>query len=561
MDIMRNDETSEVAYETVDHRNSEQKPNDSDADVPAENNPAEESVECEQYPPTWQAVLLTIGMFLSFFCLCLDQTILATALPRITDEFHSLDDIGWYSSSYLVAMSAVKMLWGKLYTFYPAKWMFLTGLFIFEVGSLICGLAPNSLALILGRCIAGLGASSIDSGAIIIITYIVPLHKRAMFMSILGSVRGITAAAGPPLGGVLTDRATWRWCFYINLPCGAITCLCVFILLRPKGTPPASNMTAKEKFRNVDPIGSCLLILGIVLLLVALQWGGSTYPWSSWRVILLLTLSGVSLVIFCGVQIWLKDQAAIPPRIVKDRNIIGALWYVSMSTGALYIFVYYLPLWFQSIKGVTATQSGVMLLPTEVGIVVFALIGGFLVTIVGYYTPLLCLSSILSSTGAGMLSTLQPDSGIGEWLGYQVLLSSGAGLGAQNALLVPQVALPPDDIIMGITLLTFAQVFVGSVALTIGESVFRGRLTSNLGAATSSMEHPLVLEGATVPWEKVPNRLVPAVLEAYNRSISQTFYLGVVMFSLSLLGSVSLQWKSTRAKKPEKKYFRATFLQ
>lgn len=119
-------------------------------------------------------------------------------MPRITDQFHSLNDIGWYSSSYLVAMSAVKMLWGKLYTFYPAKWMFLAGLVIFEIGSLVCGIARSSVVLILGRCIAGLGGSSIDSGAIIILTYIVPLSKRAMYMSFLGSVRGITAAAGPP---------------------------------------------------------------------------------------------------------------------------------------------------------------------------------------------------------------------------------------------------------------------------------------------------------------------------------------------------------------------------
>jgi MFS family permease len=118
-------------------------------------------------------------------------------MPRITDEFHSLGDIGWYSSSYLVAMASVKMLWGKLYTFYPSKWIFLSGLIIFEIGSLVCAIAPSSLVLILGRCVAGLGSSSIDSGAIIIITSIVPISKRAIYMSILGSVRGITAAAGP----------------------------------------------------------------------------------------------------------------------------------------------------------------------------------------------------------------------------------------------------------------------------------------------------------------------------------------------------------------------------
>lgn len=192
-----------------------------------------------------------------------------------------------------------------------------------------------------------------------------------------------------------------------------------------------------------------------------------------------------------------------------------------------------------------------MLLPTEVGIVVFALVGGALVTKAGYYTPFLILSSIITSAGAGMLSTLQPHSGIGQWLGYQVLLSAGAGLGAQNALLVPQVALPPDDTIMAITVLTFVQVLAGSVSLSLAENIFRGRLTSNIQEVTSSMEHPLVLDSATVPWKMVPARLVQDVLDAYNRAIDQTLYLGVAMFALSFLGAISLQWKSIRAEKDD----------
>jgi aryl carrier-like protein len=181
--------------------------------------------------------------------------------------------------------------------------------------------------------------------------------------------------------------------------------------------------------------------------------------------------------------------------------MIAAIWYVSMSTAALYILIYYvrlslqaanfattltenkLPVWFQAIKKTTAALSGTMLLPTEVGIVVFALLGGFLVTRAGFYTPFLMLSSVATSTGSGLLSTLQPNSGIGKWLGYQVLLSAGAGLGAQNALLVPQVALFSDDIVTGITVLTSVQIVAGSVALAIGESIFQGRLNANLRAS------------------------------------------------------------------------------
>lgn len=119
-------------------------------------------------------------------------------MPHIVDQFQSLEDIGWYSSSYLMAMSIVKMIWGVLYTFYPAKWMFLLGLATFEIGSLICGLAPSSAVLILGRCIAGIGGANVDTGAIVILMYVVPVPKQAMYMSFLGSVRGVTSAAGPP---------------------------------------------------------------------------------------------------------------------------------------------------------------------------------------------------------------------------------------------------------------------------------------------------------------------------------------------------------------------------
>jgi MFS family permease len=142
--------------------------------------------------------------------MALDNTILATAVPRITDQFNSLDDIGWYASAYLLTTCALQLIFGKLYTFYNIKWIYLMSVFIFEIGSLLCGVAPNSTALIIGRAIAGIGGAGIFSGAILIISKTVPLHQRPSYTSAIGSMYGIASVAGPLMGGAFTDRLTWR---------------------------------------------------------------------------------------------------------------------------------------------------------------------------------------------------------------------------------------------------------------------------------------------------------------------------------------------------------------
>ena len=145
-----------------------------------------------------------------------DNTIIATAIPRISDEFSSVEDIGWYGSAYLLTTCAFQLLWGKFYTFFSIKWTFLVTIGIFELGSLVCGVAPNSTALIVGRAIAGLGSAGIFSGALIIIAYSVPLEKRPIYTGLIGGMYGIASVAGPLMGGAFTDRLTWRWCFYIK---------------------------------------------------------------------------------------------------------------------------------------------------------------------------------------------------------------------------------------------------------------------------------------------------------------------------------------------------------
>jgi hypothetical protein len=150
-----------------------------------------------EYPTKWRLTAITIALCLSVFCMALDNTIIATAIPRITDQFKALNDVGWYGSSYLLTTCATQLIYGKFYTFYSIKWIYLTALFIFEIGSLICGVAPNSTTLIIGRAIAGVGAAGIFSGAILIIASTVPLRQRPTYMGLIGGMYGIASVAGP----------------------------------------------------------------------------------------------------------------------------------------------------------------------------------------------------------------------------------------------------------------------------------------------------------------------------------------------------------------------------
>ncbi|KAL2814081.1 MFS toxin efflux pump [Aspergillus cavernicola] len=536
---------NEAPVNELDHPNSPEKAatekNGADAIAAAPDPTPEQAL--------WKLICLTIALLLAMFCVSLDGTILATAIPEITNQFDSLDDVGWYGSSYLFTTCAVQLIFGKFYTFFNTKWVFIIAVSIFEVGSLVCGVAPNSIALIVGRSIAGIGAAGVFSGAIIAIAVCVPLRHRPVYTAILSTMHGVSSVAGPLLGGVFTDQSTWRWCFYINLPMGAITILFTMLFMPPL---PAiqGGLHWKEQVKRLDLIGTLFLIPSVLLVLLALQWGGSKYPWNDGRVIALFVVSGVLAIVFFADQLWQKDRATIPLRLLKDRNVLGAAWFGISLGGSLFIFTYYLPIWFQAVKGVSATKSGIMNLPSILGLVIFSLVGGVLASWIGYYTPLLIASSVITAVGAGMLSTLKVDSSIGYWFSYQVLLALGAGLGAQNVMLVAQAAVPLTDMAMATTLLTFTQTLSGAVFLAVGQSVFQNQLIVKLHQYAPNVDTSAVIAGGvTAIRNHVSAAQLPSALAGYNDAIMQTFYVAVAMAALSVVGALCLEWVSLKASK------------
>ncbi|KAK4113293.1 MFS general substrate transporter [Canariomyces notabilis] len=495
------------------------------------------------------ALVLT-SVLLAMFLVALDRTIISTAIPAITNEFNSFDDVGWYGSAYLLTCCAFQLLFGKVYSLFPVKTVLLTSIVIFEVASVICGAAPNSVALNIGRAICGVGAAGIFAGTIVSIVFIVPLHQRPKIQGLFGALFGLASIVGPIIGGAFTSNVTWRWCFYINLPIGGVALAAIALFLKvPDRGVDTTKLPLSKKIVQLDLVGTAILIPGVVCLLLALQWGGPTYPWSDGRIIALLTLAGVLLVAYAGVQATLRKTATLPARLVKQRSVISAFWSTLCINSGNYIFIYFLPIWFQAVQGVTAVDSGIRLLPMMLSSVVGSVFGGFLNAKVGYYTPLAIVGTCIMIVGAGMLTTLQVDSSSGKWIGYQVLYGFGLGTSFQIPNLAVQTALPKKDVPMGLALMLFGSLIGSAVFVSVGENVLSNQLGQRLSRFPGFDIKLLTSGGVTALLDSLPADSRASALAEYNEALRVVFRVGLIVSCLAILGTATLEWLSV--KKPQ----------
>jgi MFS family permease len=288
-----------------------------------------------KYLSGFKLAILSVGLCLTTFVIALDNTIIATAIPKITTVFNSLEDVGWYGSSYLLTTTSLQPSFGKIYTYFDVKYTYLSALVLFEVGSVICAAATSSPMFIVGRAVAGAGAAALYSGGMTIIGFSVPLRKRAIYIAALSSMFGIASVVGPILGGALTDRASWRWCFWINLPFGGVSLAVVFFFFtNPKRM--YSHLPVRERVKNIDIVGAVFLICAIVCLLLCLQWGGFSYAWSDSRVWGTLLGFGLLISVFVGIQLRQKNRATIPVRVFTQRTVLVSCLYSTLLSMALY---------------------------------------------------------------------------------------------------------------------------------------------------------------------------------------------------------------------------------
>lgn len=373
------------------------------------------------------------------------------------------------------------------------------------------------------------------------------------------------------MGGAFTDKVTWRWCFYINLPFGAITGLfIIFFFQPPGGKTKASTLTWKEQIKLLDLEGTFFFIPGVISLLLALQWGGTKYAWGNGRIIALFVLFGVLIIGFVAVQIWKQEMATVPPRVFKNRNIWGCALFAAFQGAAFFVMVYYvsvlsastgfidltctkIPIWFQAIKGASAVRSGIMNLPLILSLVAISMVSGGLVSYIGYYTPFMIISSVLCAIGAGLMTTFDVNTPQPQWIGYQFIFGAGVGFGMQQTMIAVQACLQGNDIAVGTAIIMFSQTLGGALFIAVAENVFENRLVSNIVAANlPGLSAATVLNtGATQIQKVIPAQFLPTVLNAYNDALTNAYYVSVAMSSLTIIGALSIQWVSIKGKRIE----------
>ncbi|EJT77821.1 aflatoxin efflux pump [Gaeumannomyces tritici R3-111a-1] len=485
--------------------------------------------------------------FLALFLVALDRTILATAIPRITDEFKSLGDVGWYASAYMLTTAASQLLFGRVYKFYPTKWIFLICIIVFEAGSAICGAAPSSVVFIVGRAIAGMASAGIFTGCMLMFM-IVPLHRRPMFQGLFGLVFGIASVMGPLIGGAFTGALSWRWCFWMNLPIGAVSFIAMLLWWNPP-QPEVPSVPVMTHIKRLDPIGTMFLVPAIVSLLLALQWGGSVYAWSNPIVIALFVIFGVLMFSFGAVQVLKPETATIPPHVIMQRSVYFGTLFTFFIAGAMLMCIYFIPIWFQTAQGVSPLQSGIYTLPLVLSLVISSMISGIATQKIGYYVPSMILAPCIMAIGTGLMSTFQPHTSPSHWIAYQFLTGFGLGFGMQTAGLAVQTVLPMADVSTGIAINFFAQQLGGAVFTSVGQAILSNLLVGELAGVNGLDPQKIVRGGITALLRTVPPEVVPIIANAYNFACTKIFLAAMGLTFGALVSACFMEWRSI--KKPK----------
>ncbi|KAI1746306.1 MFS general substrate transporter [Xylaria scruposa] len=564
LDVQLRDEVKETDLSSRMSTTTEEAAGEKQLEPPADDaSPSPEGPQegdaLSDYLTGYKLLTLLCSVGLIFFVLLLDNSIISTAVPKITSEFHSLPDVGWYAGAYQLASSVLQPLTGKLYTYFPTKWTFLCFFFVFEVGSLLCAVATSSPFFIVGRAVAGLGVSGLQNGSLTIVAGAVPLEKRAFYLGLVIGAGQLGLVIGPLIGGLFTQYVTWRWCFYINLPIGAVAGVLLALLRCPEQVvkAPFSLALVRRVIPQLDIFGFILFAPAAILLLLALQFGsGNTYAWDSSIIIGLFVGSGVAAILFLLWEWKAGDVAIIPFSMVKNRIVwASCLQYVSLIS-AVFVGTQYLPIYFQAVKGVGPVLSGVYLLPSILSQIIFVLASGGLITKIGYYLPFAVLAGIGATVGSGLIATWGPHTSTGMWIGYQVIYGI-RGSGIQLAVVAIQNALPAKQSQLGVSFLVFCQTFSAAVFVVVGNTIFTQSLINETIKQVPSISPADVLRAggsADAIRSLVPpgSPELAALLRVFSTAFDTVCYLMIALAGISVLASFGMGWVDTR-KKPQEK--------
>lgn len=526
-------ENSEIDNKNKNRNNNEKNEESNHREV---NNEVDLSDHVITPLPKVKFLMVFVGLTFGIFLAALDQTIVATTLSAIAIEFSALDQIAWIGTAYLLTATAFQPTYGKFADIFGRKMTFLLAIFLFEIGSLICGIAPNMVTLIIGRAIAGVGGGGIFGLVFIIIADIVSLQDRGKYQGMVGAVFGIASVIGPLLGGAFTDSLTWRWAYYINLPFGAVTVACVIFFLHL----PYPSGSILEKLKRIDWWGTVVLVGATVALLLPLNWGGSRYEWNSPVIIVLLCVGVLGFIAFGLVEKYISVEPIAPGRLFKDITVVACFGVNFFQGMAFFGMVYYIPFYFIYVRGVTATQAGLELLPLILGVVFSSIFSGQLVsrTSMISYKIICIVGGILITIGAGLTSTFNETSSRAEFTGYLLIGGIGVGMIMQTTFLASQQVVGYKDIASVTSLLTFFRTIGAVFGVAILGTIFTNALNRNLPQEFQTA-------GGQGFGEKdlmnVPESVRTIIKHAFVLSLSLAFKVVIAMGALTSISALFMK--------------------
>ncbi|MBO0811825.1 MAG: DHA2 family efflux MFS transporter permease subunit [Microlunatus sp.] len=468
------------------------------------------------------------GLLVAMFLAALDQTIFSTALPTIVGDLHGVSHMLWVTTAYLVAATIMMPIYGKLGDLVGRKPLLIFALTVFVGGSLVGAMAQDMTTLIIGRAVQGLGGGGLMLLAQAIIADVVPARERGRYMGVMGAVFGLSSVVGPLLGGWFTESLSWRVGFWLNVPLGIIAILAAVIFLK---------LPKHDQRPQLDIAGIFTMAVAVTALILATSWGGGQYAWDSWQIIGLFGVTVVFGVLFVVAERFAKEPI-IPLHLFGQRNFNLTTLAGLIIAIAMFGAIGYLPTYLQMSQGVSATESGLMLIPMVAGLLIASIVSGQIVTRTGRYKWAPILSMIITAAGVLLLSRLTVDTPLSVLMGYIFVLGAGIGVGMQNLILIVQNTFPNREVGTATAANNFFRQIGASLGSSIVGSIFTNRLTNLLtdrmpaqalhgGGGVNSLTPSIV--------KQLPQQLQNIIVGAYNDALTPIFLYMAPLLGIALI--------------------------